>query len=147
MPEMLARLHADLNAARKAQNKAQILLWGSIISDVKNREIELKRGLTDDDVVEVVRKGIKRRRESIEMFDTGGRVDLATTERAEAEALGKYLPAAVSDDEIRAAVIAAIRQGATNIGAVMGGVMPQFKGRADGGTINAIAREELAKQA
>ncbi|HEY5062287.1 MAG TPA: GatB/YqeY domain-containing protein, partial [Gemmatimonadaceae bacterium] len=83
----------------------------------------------------------------IEMFDTGGRVDLATTERAEAEALGKYLPAAVGDDEIRAAVIASIREGAANIGAVMGKVMPQFKGRADGGTINAIAREEMAKQA
>jgi uncharacterized protein YqeY len=147
MPEMLPRLRADLNAARKAQNKGQILLLGSIISDVMNREIELKRALTDDDVLEVLRKGIKRRRESIEMFDTGGRADLATTERAEVEALGKYLPAAVTDDEIRAAVIASIRGGAANIGAVMGKVMPQFKGRADGGTINAIAREEMAKQA
>lgn len=144
---MLARLQADLNAARKAQNKGHILLLGSIISDVKNREIELKRELSDDDVVEVLRKGIKRRRESIEMFDAGGRVDLATTERAEVLALGKYLPVGVSDDEIRTAVIASIRGGATNIGAVMGKVMPQFKGRADGGTINAIVREELAKQA
>ncbi len=96
---------------------------------------------------EVLRKGIKRRRESIEMFDKGGRADLAATERTEAEALGKYLPASVSDDEIRAAVVAAIGGGAANVGAVMGKVMAQFKGRAEGGTINAIVREELARRA
>jgi len=147
MTDMLPRLQADLNAARKAQDKPLVVLLGSIISDVKNREIEIKRDLTDDDVIEVLRKGIKRRRESIEMFDKGGRADLATAERAEVDALGKYLPAGVSNDEIRAAVVAAIAGGASNVGAVMGKVMAQFKGRAEGGTINAIVREELAKQA
>ena len=73
--------------------------------------------------------------------------DLAEKERVEAETLGAYLPAAVSDDELRAAVKAAIAGGAKNIGAVMGRVMPQFKGRAEGGTISAIAKEELSKQA
>ena len=147
MTDMLVRLQADLNTARKAQDKPLVLLLGSIISDVKYREIEIKRDLADDDVVEVLRKGIKRRRESIEMFDKGGRADLAATERSEVEALGKYLPAGASDDEIRAAVIVAIDGGAANIGAVMGKVMSQFKGRAEGGTINAIVREELAKRA
>jgi uncharacterized protein YqeY len=147
MAPLLDRLQADLNSARKAQNKGQVLLLGTIISNARNREIELKRDLTDDDVVEVLRKGIKTRRESIEMYDKGGRADLAATERAEVEALGVYLPAAVSDDEIRAAVVAAIDGGANNIGAVMGKVMGQFKGRAEGGTINAIVREELAKKA
>ena len=147
MPDMLARLQADLNSARKAQDKPLVMLLGSVISDVKNHEIAIKRDLTDDDVVEVLRKGIKRRRESIEMFDKGGRGDLAATERAEVEALSKYLPAGVSDDEIRAAVGAAIDGGAANVGAVMGKVMGQFKGRAEGGTINAIVREELAKRA
>src|ERR1700760_3732919 len=117
MTQLLARLQGDLNAARKAQDKPQVLLLGTIISDARNREIELKRDLTDDDVVDVLRKGIKKRRESIEMFDKGGRADLANNERAEVEALGKYLPAAVSDDEIRAAVVAAISGGAANIGA------------------------------
>ena len=144
MAQLLARLQEDLNTARKAQDKARVLLLGTTISDVKNREIELKRDLTDDDVVEVLRRGIKRRRESIEMYDKGGRADLAQSERDEAEALGKYLPAAVSDEEIRAAVIAAISAGANNVGAVMGKVMAQLKGRAEGGTINAIVREELA---
>ena len=122
-------------------------LLGTIISDARNREIELKRDLTDDDVIDTVRKGIKKRRESIEMYDKGGRADLAAVERVEVELLGKYLPAAVSDDEIRAAVVAAIAGGADNVGAVMGKVMGQFKGRAEGGTINAIVREELAKKA
>ncbi len=147
MAALLDRLQSDLNVSRKAQDKPLVLLLGTIISDARNREIELKRDLTDDDVVDVLRKGIKKRRESIEMYDKGGRADLANTERAEVESLGKYLPAAVSDDEIRAAVVAAISGGAANIGAVMGKVMGQFKGRAEGGTINAIVREELAKRA
>ena len=147
MAELLARLQQDLNTARKAQDKGQVTLLGTIISEVKNREIELKRDLTDDDVIDVIRRGIKKRRESIEMYDKGARPDLATTERNEVDALGKYMPAAVSDSDIRAAVRAAIDGGATNVGAVMGKVMSQFKGRAEGGTINAIVREELGKQA
>ena len=147
MTEMLARLQSDLNSARKAGDKAQTLLLGTIISDVKNREIELRRDLTDEDVNEVLRKGVKRRRESIEMYDKGGRTDLAAIERAEVETLGKYLPAAVADDEIRAAVRSAIEGGASNVGAVMGKVMGQFKGRAEGGTISTIVREELARRA
>ena len=146
MPPMLDKLQSDLNDARRAQDKPQVLLLGTIISDVKNREIELKRDLTDDDVTEVLRRGIKKRRESIEMYDKGGRADLAATERAEVEALGKYLPASVGEDEIREAVQAAINEGATNVGAVMGKVMPRFKGRAEGGTINAVVRDELAKR-
>jgi uncharacterized protein len=144
MTTLLARLQDDLNSARKAQDKARVLLLGTIISDIKNREIEAKRALTDDDTIEVLRRGIKRRRESIEMYDKGGRADLAATERNEVDALNAYLPAGASEDEIRAAVVAAIEGGAKNIGAVMGKVMSQFKGRAEGGTINAIVRAEMA---
>jgi uncharacterized protein YqeY len=146
MSELLARLQADLNASRKAQDKPSTLLLGTLLSEVKNRRIELKRDPTDAEVVEVLRKGIKRRRESVEMYEKGGRIDLADKERSEAAAIEKYLPAQVSDDELRAAVIAAIAGGATAIGAVMGKVLPQFKGRAEGATISAIAREELGKQ-
>ena len=146
MSQLLGRLQSDLTAARRAQDKAQLLLLGTIIADVRNREIELKREVNDDDVIEVLRRGIKKRRESIEMYDKGGRADLAGVERAEVEALGTYLPAAVADEEIRKAVTAAIEGGAANVGAVMGKVMGQFKGRADGATINAIVREELGKR-
>src|SRR6185369_2385345 len=145
MSDLLGRLQQDLNTARKAQNKELVLLLGTIIADVKNRQIELKRDLTDDDVTDVLRKGIKKRRESVEMYDKGGRADLANKERNEVEALSTYLPAAVADDEIRAAVRSAIAAGAANMGAVMGKVMAQFKGRAEGGVINAIVREELSK--
>jgi len=144
MTQLVARIQADLTAARKAQDKAKVLLLGTIISDMRNREIELKRDLTDDDAVEVLRRGIKRRRESIEMYEKGARADLVAVERNEIEILSAYLPAGVGDAEIRAAVVAAIEGGAGNVGAVMGKVMAQFKGRAEGGTINAIVREELA---
>jgi len=138
-----SRLAADLTAARKSQEKAATLVLGSTLSEVRNREIELKRELTDEDVIEVLRRGIKKRRESIEIYEKAGRAELAASERAEVGLLEKYLPAQVSPDEIRAAVRAAIAGGASNVGAVMGKVMPQFKGRADGSAINAIAREEL----
>jgi uncharacterized protein len=146
MSTLLARLQADLNTARKSQDSARTLVLGSLIADAKNRGIELRRDLTDDDVIEVLRKGIKRRRESIEAYVQGKRDDLAAKERAEVTTLQAYLPAQVGEDEIRAAVRAAVAGGAANIGAVMGKVMPQFKGRADGGTISAIAREELARR-
>jgi uncharacterized protein len=146
MSELLARLQGDLNSARKSQDKAGTLLLSTVLSEVKNRKIELRREPADADVVDVLRKSIKRRRESVEMYTKGARKDLADKEMSEAAALEKYLPAQVSDDELRAAVRAAIAGGATQIGAVMGKVLPQFKGRAEGGTINAIAREELGKQ-
>jgi uncharacterized protein YqeY len=144
---LLTRLQADLAAARKAQDKPRTLLLSTLLADIKNKKIELRRDPTDEDVVEVLRRGIKRRRESIEAYDKGNRADLSAKERAEVEAIEQYLPAEVSPDEIRAAVRAAIAGGAANIGAVMGKVMPQFKGRAEGGTINAIAREELSARA
>src|SRR5580692_3993937 len=122
MTALLTRLQGDLVIARKAQDKPATLLLGTILADIKNRRIELMRDPTDDDVVEVLRKGIKRRREAIE----------------------KYLPAAIDPETIRTAVRAAIAGGATNIGGVMGKVLPQFKGQTDGGTVSAIAREELS---
>jgi uncharacterized protein YqeY len=144
MADLLTRLQADLVVARKGQDKPRLLLLSTILADVKNRRIELQRDPTDADVVDVLRKGIKRRRESVEMYANNAREDLAEKERSEAATLEQYLPAQVSDDELRAAVKAAIAAGATNIGGVMGKVLPQFKGRAEGGAINAIAREELA---
>lgn len=123
-----------------------MLLLGTLLSEIKNRRIELQRQPTDADVVEVIQRGIKKRRESIEMYSKGAREDLAAKERAEVDALEQYLPEQVGDDEIRTAVRAAIAGGAAQIGAVMGKVAPGFKGRAEGARINAIAREELAKQ-
>ncbi|MDQ2891360.1 MAG: GatB/YqeY domain-containing protein [Gemmatimonadota bacterium] len=138
------RLQADLNAARKAQDRPAVLLLGTILSDVKNKRIELRADPTEDDVIDVLRRGIKRRRESVEMYDKGNRTDLADKERAEVAALEKYLPAQVSEEEVRAAVRAAIASGASSMGPLMGRVNPQFKGRTDGSLVSRIAKEELA---
>jgi uncharacterized protein YqeY len=142
---LLARLQREQADARREQLKERVLLLGMIISEVKNREIELRRDATDDDVVDVIRKGIKKRRESVELYGKAGRVDLLENEQREVTALEVYLPADVDPEELRAAVRVAMQNGAATIGAVMAQVMPQFKGRVEGGTINAIVREELAR--
>ncbi len=147
MSELLDRLQGDLTAARKAQDKPSTLVLGTILADVKNRQIELRREPGDDDVVDVLRKGIKRRRESVEMYAKGGRDDLRDKELAEIAVLERYLPPAVDEGEIRAAVEAAVAGGAGQIGAVMGKVLPQFKGRVEGSVINRIARDVLAARA
>jgi uncharacterized protein YqeY len=141
------RLREELQASRKARKTALTLVLGTVLADIENHQIALKREITDDDVMEVIRKAIKRRKESVEAFEKGGREELAARERAEADALALYLPASVGDDEIRVAVRAAIGGGAANLGAVMGRVVPQYKGRAEGSVINRIAREELGKSA
>ena len=138
------QLRAALNAARKERDQARTLLLSTILSDVRNREIELAKPIEDSDVVEVLRRGIKRRKESVEAYTKGGRMELADREAFEVKVLEGYLPPGVSDDEIRSAVREAVAGGAKDLGALMGKVMPLFKGRADGKTVNRIAREELA---
>ncbi len=92
----------------------------------------------------MLRRAIKRRREAAEQFAAAGRQDRADTELAEVKMLEEFLPPAVPPDEIRAAVRAAIAGGAKDLGQVMGKVMKNYKGRADGKLINQIAREELS---
>jgi uncharacterized protein len=140
------RIQTDLTAARRAQDKDALLVLGTLLAEIRNRELDSTAPLTDADVVDVVRKGIKRRRESQEMYQSGGRAELAAREADEATRLETYLPPALSEDELRAAVRAAIAAGANQLGAVMGRVLPQFKGRADGSVISAIAKSELAQQ-
>ena len=146
MPELQERLQADLALARKARDKPGTLLLGTVLSEIKNRRIELGHDLSDEEVRDVLRRAVKRRRESVEAYQKAGRQDLVDNESAEAARLSEYLPANVSDDEIRGAARAAVAGGASSIGAVMGVLMPRFKGRAEGATINRIAREELEKQ-
>jgi uncharacterized protein YqeY len=136
-------LRAALVAARKAQDRDRTLVLSTILAAVKNREIELARELTDEDVTDVLRRGIKTRRESVEQYVKGGRDDLAAAERAQIGVIQEFLPLEVDPDEIRRAVREVIAAGAADVGRVMGQVMPRFKGRADGKVINAIVREEL----
>lgn len=144
MPSLVERLQVALNEARKARDQHRTLLFSTILADLKNREFEVHHPLTDEDAVDVVRRGIKKRREAVEQFTRVGRQDRADVEQREVSLLEGYLPAQVPPDEIRAAVRVAIAAGASDLGKVMGQVMPQFKGRADGKMINQIVREELS---
>lgn len=137
------RLQAAMNAARKAQDKERTLVLGTILASLKNRQIELRRPATDDETVEVLRKGIKTRRESVEQYEKAGRADLVAAEAGQIRVLEEFLPPAADPADIRTAVRAAIAAGATDPGKVMAQVLPQFKGRADGKVINGIVREEL----
>ena len=141
--DLPSTLRAALNAARKAQDKERTLVLGTILANLQNREIELRRPATNDEVAEVLRKGIKIRREAVEQYAKAARQDLAGVEEAQIKVLEEFLPPAVDPEEIRAAVRAAIGGGARDIGKVMAQVLPQYKGRADGKLINQIVREEL----
>ena len=144
MASLPERLRAAMNQARKDRDQARTLLLSTILADLKNREFELQHSPSDEEAAEVLRRGMRRRREAAEQFNAGGRADRAAVELAEVKALEEFLPAAIDPEEIRRAVRAAIAGGAKDVGKVMGQVMPQFKGRADGKVVNQIAREELA---
>jgi len=137
------QLRAALTAARKSQDKGRTLVLGTILANLKNREIELRRLPTDEEVVDVLRKGIKIRREAVEQYTKAARQDLVENEEGQIRILEEFLPPAVDPAEIRAAVREAIAGGAKDIGKVMGQVVPKFKGRAEGKVINQIVREEL----
>jgi len=132
-----------MNTARKAGEKELTLVLGTTLAAIKNKELDLGRAANDPEVVDILRKGVKTRKESVEQFTTAKRQDLADKEAAEIRLLEQFLPPAVDPEEIRAAVRAAIAAGATDVGRVMQAAMPQFKGRVDGKELNGIAREEL----
>lgn len=136
-------LRAALVVARKAQDRERTLVLSTAIAALDNRRLELGRPLGEGDVAEVLRKGIKQREDAAGQFRGGGRPELAEREEAQIRVLGEFLPPALDPGEIRAAVRAAIAAGATDLGKVMGRVLPAFKGRADGRQVSQIAREEL----
>lgn len=137
------RIRGDLNDARRQKDRLRTTVLTSTLSEIRNREIELGREVSDEDVIGVVARGIKQRRESSEQMRSAGRAELADKEDREAELLSAYMPAGMSEAEVREAVRAAIAGGADNMGAVMGAIMPQIKGRFDGRDANRIVREEL----
>lgn len=137
------RLRADLNAARRERDKLRTAVLTMTLAELRNREIELGRDAADADVVEVVNRALKRRREAADQMVQGGRPELAEKEEQEANILSAYMPAALGEDEVRALIRAAIDGGADNVGAVMGAIMPKIKGRFDGKEANRIARESL----
>lgn len=137
------RLRADLNEARRGRDKLRTLVLSTTLSELKNREIELGRAATDADVMEVIGRAIKKRREAADQIRAVGRPEAAAKEEQEAALLMPYMPAQLAEAEVRHIVRDAVAGGANSVGAVMAAVMPRLKGRFDGRETNRIVREEL----
>lgn len=137
------RIRTDLNVARRDRDRLRTMVLTTTLSEIRNREIEAGHDLSDDEVLSVLTTAVKRRREAAEQMRAGGRTDLAEKEEREAMLLSDYMPPALTEDEVRTMVRQAIADGANNIGAVMGRIAPQIKGRFEGKEANRIVREEL----
>ena len=138
------QLRSDLNAARKDRDKLRTTVLTTFISEVRNREIELGREATDEDVQPLLTTAIKRRREAAEQMRAGGREELAAKEEQESVMLQAYLPPQLTEDEVRAMVREAIAGGAADLGTVMKAVMLRAKGKFDGKELNRIVRAALS---
>jgi uncharacterized protein YqeY len=142
------QLEEDLREALRAGDAVRVSTIRLARAAIHNAEIERGRALDDDEVREVLTREGKRRRESIEAFTRGGRDDLVARESLELAILMEYLPASLSDGELRAIVTDAIAQvqakDQRDAGRVMAAVMPKVKGRADGQAVNRLVRELLA---
>ena len=137
------QIRSDLNDARRSKDRLRTTVLTTMLSEIRNREIELGREVADQDVIAVVAKAIKQRKDSAEQMRSGGRPELAEKEEKEIELLDPYTPESMDEEEVRAMVREAIAGGADNMGAVMGAIMPRIKGRFDGSDANRIVRDEL----
>ena len=142
--DLKTRLREDLVVVRKARNRLSTVVLTTLLSEVRNREIEVGEELDDEGIQAVVAKAIKQRRDAAEQMKDAGRSELADKESDEAAILQAYLPPALSESDVQAIVREAIDSGATDMGAVMGRIMPKIRGRFDGKEANRIVREELA---
>lgn len=136
-------IRADLNTARRERDRLRTLVLTTLLSEIRNREIELGRDATDEEVQTAANSAIKRRREAAEQMRAAGREELAEKEDAEAEILKQYLPQQLSEAEVRALIGDAMSGGAADVGAVMKQVMPRARGRFDGRELNRLVREAL----
>ena len=141
------RLEAAMRDAMRARDERRTQTLRMAMAAAHNQRIARGRDLTDDEVVDVLTKQVKQRRESIEMYRGAGRDDRADAEEAEAAILAEFLPEPLSPEELEALVRAAIAEtGAArpaDLGKVMGRVVPQTKGRADGKAVSDLVRRLL----
>jgi uncharacterized protein YqeY len=141
------RIETAMRDSMRARDERRTQTLRMAMSAAHNREIELGRSLADDDYLEILGKQVKQRRESIEAFRAGGREAMADNEEAEAAILAEFLPDALSAEELETLVRAAISEtGASSpadLGRVMGKVVPQTKGRADGKALSDLVRRLL----
>ncbi len=150
MSALKDRLQADLTTSMKARDELRSATLRMLLTAVKNEEVAGKsaRELADAEVVTVLTREGKKRREAAEAFDKGGRPERAERERAEGEVIGEYLPAQLGDEELGALVAAAIAEtaaaGPQAMGQVMKVVSPRTAGRAEGGRVAAEVKKQLA---
>ena len=150
MAELKERLRADLNAAMRARDQVRMRTLRMALTSITNEEVAgaAARDLTDDEVLKVLTREARKRREAAEAFSAAGRSDQAAAERAEGDVLAGYLPAQLSDDELAALVDAAIAEtgasGMASMGQVMKTVTPRIAGRADGARVAAEVRRRLS---
>lgn len=148
--ELKGRLQADLSAAIKSRDELVAATLRMTLAAITTEEVAGKqaRVLSDAEVMTVIEREAKKRREAAEAFDEGGRTELAERERAELGVLQSYLPAQLDDAELAALVAAAIAEsgasGPAAMGAVMKLVTPKVAGRAEGGRVAAEVRAQLA---
>jgi len=142
------RLAEELRAAMKAQEKVRLGALRMLTASVKNREVELRHPLDDDEFVEVATREVKRRREAIDAYEQAGRPDRADLEREEQRVLETYIPAGLSEAEVDAliehAVTTSNATGPGDLASVMGLVMSKAKGRVDGKAVQVKVRERLS---
>lgn len=143
MPSLKERLRADAMTARKERDRLRSLVLSTTLAELKNREIELGREATDEDVLDVVTKAIKKRREAAEQIRRGGRTEMADREEQEAVLLQAYMPPALDEAEVRALAVEIRAAGADTVGAMMSQLVPRIKGRYDTRDANRIVREVL----
>src|SRR5690625_5027873 len=149
MAELKDRLKSDLTTAMKARDDVRTRTLRSVLTAISNEEVsgEAARELRDEDVVGIVTREAKKRREAVEAFDGSGRTEQAAAERAEGEVLADYLPAPLGDDELCDLVAAVITEtgaeGPKAMGQVMKQATPRVAGRADGSRIAAEVKRQL----
>jgi len=145
--DLKQRLSQEMKESLKAGEKVRLSALRLLSAAVKNREVELRREVSDDEFLEVVAREVKRRKEAAEAYEKGNRQDLVDREREEQAILEVYLPAGLSDPEVEALIDEAISAtGASEpgeLGKVMAHVMAKAKGRVDGGKVNALVRSRL----
>lgn len=141
------RLNEDMKQAMKSQDKFKLSVIRMVRSTIKNSEIDLKRSLDDNEVLDVLTREIKQRKDSLQEFTKAGRDDLAENLKAELVILAEYMPQQLSEEEVKAIVTQTIQQiGASSkadMGKVMTALMPQVKGRADGKLLNQLVQQLL----
>lgn len=143
------RLTEDVKTAMKAREagKSRLSVLRMVKASIRNIEIDRKKELNDEDVLDVLAKEVKMRRDSMDDFRKGNRPDLVAALEEEIAILAEYLPAQLSEEEVRALVDQAVSQAqaatAKDMGKVMAILMPQVKGKADGKLVNTLVRERL----